>query len=135
MKKIRQLLSFNLLILIALCFLLTSCVLKEGTPSEKVVYTSAKSLETAKIFRTTGLEAAKIFWDRKLMDMETKDKIVEVANNLQSAINSAATALKLYQATNGMQGGADLNEKIVLYQAIYGKFTDLVMPYLIKQLE
>lgn len=109
--------------------------LQEGTPTEKVVYTSAKTLETAKIFRETGLDAAKLFWDQGLMTMETKDKIVEVANNLQAAINSAGKALKVYHETNGAEGGADLNSKILMYQAIYGQFVDLVMPYVIKKME
>ena len=106
--------------------------LKEGTPTEKVVFTSQKTLETAKIFRETGLASAKIFWDQGLMKMETKDKIVEVANNLQAAINSAGKALKIFHDTNGAQGGTDLDAKIQMYQAIYGQFVDLVMPYVLK---
>ena len=106
--------------------------LKEGTPTEKVVYTSQKTLESAKIFRETGLDSAKVFWDQGLMTMETKDKIVEVSNNLQAAINSSGKALKIFHDTNGAQGGADLDAKIRMYQAIYGQFVDLVMPYVIK---
>jgi len=132
MKKV---LSHFMILMIVLMGAYGCVTLKEGTPTEKVIFSSTKTLESAKIFRETGLDAAKIFWDQGLMDMETKDKIVEVANNLQAAINSAATALTIYNNSNGAEGGANLDTKIQMYQMIYGEFVDLVMPYVLKQME
>ena len=67
--------------------------------------------------------------------METKDKIVEIANNLQVAINSTANALIVYNDSAGALGGADLETKIAIYQAMYGQFSDLVLPFVLKRLE
>ena len=136
MKKLINFNSLFVLIVVLLLMGLIGCSgLSDGTPVEKKVYVTIKSLEAAKVFRTNGLEAAKVFWDQGLMSVETKDKVVQVANDLQFAINSIARAMKIYNSSNGTQGGADVDDWLQIYQQIYGEFTDLVMPFLIERME
>ena len=81
-----------------------------------------------------GLNAAKEYWDKGLLDVETKDKIVKVANNLQMAINSVADLLIVYKESKGQNGYSDLEDKMAIYTAIYGQFSDLIMPYILDKL-
>ncbi len=134
MKEINLKIGMFIMVLFLLC--LMSCVgTSTFTPSEKVAYTSVQTLKVAKQFRTTGLESAKILWDQGLLDVKTKDKIVQVADDLQMAINDCADALKIYLESGGNSGGATLEEKLKIYHKLYGQFTDLVMPFIIKKME
>jgi len=124
-----------ILALVYLFGMVLACAPSHFTPVEKTIYTTTKTLETAKQFRHTGLSVAADFYKQGLLDEELKDEIIVVADQLQNAINQTADALKLYLLADGKEGAMDLETKVLLYQQLYGKFSDLIMPYLIKQME
>jgi len=110
------------------------CAPAHFTPTEKVLYTSTKTLVAAKNFRDTGLSITGGLYKQGLLSEELKIAIIEVGNQLQDAINKTSEALEIYKLSDGSSGGADLQTKIVLYQALYGKFSELVMPYVLKNM-
>lgn len=119
---------------IALLITILACAPSHFTPVEKTTYTTVKTLDVAKQFRHTGLQVAGDFYKKGLMEEDVKLEIIKIGNELQRTINVAAEALQVYLASDG--GNAkDLEMKILMYQQLYGKFSDLVMPYIIKNLE
>jgi len=131
MKKISIIL---ISIIMSLMFVLSSCVFTAPdsfTPSEKVQFTTMKGLTTAHDFRIFALESSKIIWDKGLMSVEDKDKIVELGDAFQKAINEASLSLEIYRKSDGLNS-SDLESKINLYQKIYLQFNGLVLPYIIK---
>lgn len=132
-KRTRSL--FLLMLVIGIFFVFIGCAPKSFTPVEKVIYTTTKTLETAKTFRHSGLLVAADFYKQGLMDEELKQEIVIVADQLQDAINKTADILKIYLVSEGKEGAMELEDKVLLYQQLYGKFSNLIMPYLLKNME
>lgn len=101
------------------------------TAKEKVEYTSLRTLEAAKTFRTVGLEAAGAVYKAGAMDEKTKGKIIEIGDDLQEAINTAADALIAYKTmTDELADTSTLEAKIAAYQKVFNEFMELVTPYL-----
>jgi hypothetical protein len=122
-----------LLTIVMMAFALSACVSSNFTPSEKTILTTAKTLEAAVIFRDMGLETAGDFYKQGLLSEKEKEEIIEIGNNLYDAILLTKETLRLYHMTG--QGGKTLEERVALYQNLYGKFSDIVMPYLLKTLK
>lgn len=118
-----------------LCCFVFACAPKDITPAEETSYITFRTLAAAKEFRHTGLSIAAEFYKQGLIHEELKKEIIIVADQLQDAINKVADALTLYIAASGQDSKKDLTDKIVTYQRIYGKFSDLVMPYLLGDIQ
>lgn len=120
-----------LLLVFSFLFILVACAPSHFTPLEKKVYTTTKTLEAAVEFRDTGLSIASDFYKRGLLSVEKKDKIIKIGDELYDAILITKEALKMYNS-----GGSynDLSAKLILYHQIYGKFSEILMPYLLKNL-
>ncbi len=133
-SKVSKVIVLYCLILFIVSSVFTGCIPKEFTPSEKVQFTTMKGLHTAYDFRVFALSSAKVFWDKGLMSEETKDEIIDIGDKFQHAINETSLALEFYRKSSGVNGG-DLGQKIQIYQELYVEFNNLVMPYIIQQLE
>ena len=110
-----------------------ACAPSNFTPAEKKIYTLTKTLQSAKQFRETGLKVSADFYKRGLMEEETKADIIKIANELQNAINLCADSLMLYHVSATLEHSEILEHRIQLYQALYSKFSTLIIPYLIKE--
>ena len=99
------------------------------TPAEKVQFTSLKTLKSAKIFKEFALGSAGSIYKKGLMKEETKEKIIKLGDELQRAINSAADALIAYKKSDGLGGDKMLEEKLIVYQALFNQFMEIVTPY------
>ena len=126
---------FPLLFLMALllCWLVVGCAGFKApanfTQTEKVEYTTLKTLKSAKIFREFALESAGSVYKKGLMKEDTKEKIIEIGDDLQLAINSAADALIAYKQSGVLGGDKTLQEKLVVYQTLFNQFMEIVTPY------
>ena len=120
---------------IMIVFVIVSCAPQSFTPVEKTIYTTTKTLAAAKQFRHTGLQIAGDFYRRGLIEEDVKEEIIEVANELQMAINVTADVLQIYLISKGQEEAQMLETKILLYQQLYGKFSELIMPYMLQNLE
>ena len=108
------------------------CIPKNMTPQEKIEFSTLKGLETAKIFRDTALDAARDFWRQGLLSEEQAHEIAEVADDLQRAINEASYALEAYHKTGDL-AESDIEAKAKAYHEIYVRFSNLVMPFILKE--
>lgn len=113
--------------------MIVACAPSHFTPAEKKIYTLTKTLQSTKQFRETGLKVSADFYKKGLMEEKTKLEIIDIADELQNAINLCADSLEIYLVSNGLEGSAILEHRILLYQALYGKFSELIMPYLLKE--
>ena len=120
---------------IIVVFITVSCAPQHFTPVEKSIYTTTKTLAAAKQFRHTGLQIAGDFYKKGLIEEDVKEEIIEVANELQRAINVTAEVLQIYLISKGQEEAQQLETKIIIYQQLYGKFSELIMPYMLKNLE
>ena len=137
MRQNKEELTKYLIIIIIYMFMFSACIFQAPdhfTPSEKVQFTTMKGLKTAHTFRIFALDSAKVYWDAGIMTEETMEDIVKIGDEFQKAINDASLALETYRKNEGMNS-ADLGNKIELYQALYVRFNNLVMPYIIKAVE
>lgn len=130
----------GIIFVLMLLVTMNSCVLtqnitKDFSIEEKRIYTTMKTLEAAKEFRNLGLSAAGEYYKAGLMADKTKEDIIKIGNQVQSAINYTAEALKLYMILNDKDNLIDLQQKILVYQQIYGEFVDIIMPYMIRQIK
>jgi len=66
-----------------------------------------------------------------LIDEDKKVEIIRLGNALEDAINMVKASLKLYNTS----GGSDLQETLLLYHAIYGEFTEMLMPFVVKTMQ
>ena len=131
MAQIGKEILTKVLCLLVLVSMVTACAPAHFTPTEKKLYTSVKTLETAKEFRVFGLRTAGSFYKKGLIDDEKKNEIIEMGDDLQNAVNKVSEALELYHKLDGSNEVA-LEQEIVIYQEIYKKFSDLVMPYIME---
>lgn len=118
--------------ILVLSWALTSCAPQHFTPLEKTVYSTAKTLESAVVFRDTGLKVAGDLYKQGLLDEDTKDKIIKLGDDLKEVINMTKEVLKIYNSSGGNR--SDLQEQLMLYHTIYGEFSDLIMPYVIDKM-
>lgn len=139
-KLMKQKFSFFgqllLLLIVVTVLFMTGCTAFQApetmTETEKVTFTSLKTLKSAKIFREFALESAGSIYKKGLMDEETKEKIIEIGDDLQLAINGAADALIIYNDSGGLSGEKTLEEKLLVYQALFNQFMEIVTPYVMK---
>lgn len=128
MRTMRTMLAF-----VALIFVLTACAPQEFSPSEKAIYTTVRSLQGAKELRVTALKTiGGLYKDGTLTDVEFKEKVIEIGDMLQDAINFTSLALEAYYVASTDENKNDLQVKVLMYQKILGEFTDLVMPYVLE---
>lgn len=126
----------GLLVLMVLAFLLTACIPKELSTSEKVVFTTVRSLQAAKELRVTALKTiGGMYINGTLTDPEFKDRVIKIGDDLQEAINVTSEALQIYYTEKDNLSKEDLSVKILAYQKILGEFTDLVMPYVLEHID
>lgn len=130
MKRINY---FHVLCLLILGLFLTGCAGLSApdnfTQTEKVEYTTLKTLKSAKIFREFALESAGSVYKKGLMEDETKEKIIKLGDQLQLAINTAADALIVYKQSGGLGGDKALEEKLIVYQSLFNQFMEIVTPF------
>jgi len=101
-----------------------------------VIHTTFKTLQAAKKFRESGLTLCGEYYKQDLIDEETKNRIVKLGNELQASINECSKSLYIYYEMNDKQREtSQLKLKIQKYQQVYGKFVDIVLPYLIEETE
>ncbi len=113
-----------------LFLLLQGCIVL--TQQDKIIYTTYKSLQTAKEFRKTSLQITGEVYKDGYMSENMKSNIISVGNHLQNAINNTADALQIYKQTGNRRL---LHKNITIYQQIYGEYVDLVLPYVIEKTE
>lgn len=118
------------LMFITLALLFVGCASftppSDFTKSEKIQYTTIQTLKSAKAFREFTLESAGAVYKKGLMDDDTRDKIIEIGDRLQQAINVAADALLAYRQSGETYS---LEEKLSIYQAVFNEFMEIVTPY------
>lgn len=112
--------------------IVSACAPKHLSRVEKMVYTSTKTLEAAKAFRETALVAAGMHFKRGMMSEQLKEEIIFVGDNLQQTINELSDMLIVAKRTQTYT--PSLNEKMVVYHALYGKFVDIVMPFVLEKI-
>ncbi len=100
------------------------------TGSGKIEYTTLKTLQSARVFREFALGTAGSVYKNGLMSESIKEKIITVGDELQQAINTAADALIAYKQSAGT-GDETLQEKLVVYQALFNEFLEIVTPYVL----
>jgi len=129
----KQLLTLALMIFTVMSF--TACAPKSFTTSEKVIYTSVKSLQAAKELRVTALKTiGDMYKAGILIDTDFQKDVIRVGDNLQEVINTTSETILIYYNASTIKNKETLAEKISLYQKIYGEFSDLVMPYVLEHL-
>ena len=112
-----------------------SCAPKEFTQPEKAVYTTVRSLQAAKELRTTALSSiGDMYKAGTLTDEKFKEDVIRIGDSLQEAINVTSDALLIYNNATTAENKATLAEKVLLYQQVYGEFSDLVMPYILEHM-
>lgn len=119
-------------ILVVFILFLFACAPKDFTPFEKRIYTTTKTLEAAIEFRHLGLSITGNLYKKGLLPEKEKDKLIEIGDELYDIIITCQNALELYYNTGVEQR---LEKKLELYTQIYGKFSDLVMPYILQHYE
>lgn len=129
MKKVRSFYQFGILFLV---LFVLACAPKEFSPFEQKVYTTQKTLEAAIEFRDLGLRISGNLYKQGLLKETDKEKIIDIGDKLYNAIVVSQEALETYYLTGN---SVNLNEKLILYAQIYGKFSDLIMPYILKHYE
>lgn len=129
----KQLLTLALMFFVVIGF--TACAPKEFSTSEKAIYTSVKSLQAAKELRVTALSTiGGMYKNGVLTDPDFKADVIKIGDSLQEAINVTAEAILIYNGATTAENKASLAEKVLLYQKVYGEFSDLVMPYVLEHL-
>lgn len=110
------------------------CAPKNLTTEDKVIYSVVKTLDTAKTFRTLGLQTAGKLHTDGVIDDKMAREIITVANDLQASINATALLLETYKKTNSEEDKKLLDEKVAIYMELYGKFVELIMPYVMERI-
>jgi hypothetical protein len=121
--------NFKIFGSLLLILLVIACAPKDFSPFEKKIYTTTQTLYAAVEFRHLGLSVVGDLYKKGLLSEEEKEKFVDLGDELYKIITSSQIALELYYKT-GIS--TNLEEKLLLYTQIYGKFSDLVMPYILK---
>jgi len=125
-----------LITLLLVVFITVGCIPKEFTPAEKVIFTTTKSLQAASEVRVTALTTiARLYKDGVLTDEAFKQRVIELGDELQIIINVTANTMLIYKDSGLEKDKRALAEKIDIYVAVYGKFSDLVMPYILEKLD
>jgi len=131
--RMRKINCFPVLCLLILSLFLMGCAglnpPDNFTQTQKIEYTTLKTLKSAKIFREFALESAGSVYKKGLMKEDTKDKIIRLGDDLQLAINTAADALLAYKKSGGLGGNQALEEKLIVYQSLFNQFMEMVAPY------
>lgn len=121
------------LAIIVMLIMVAGCLPKEATTSEKVVFTTVRSLQAAKELRITSLKTiGGLYINGTLTDQDFKAEVIKIGDQLQQAINVTSEALLLYSDSKDALAKGDLGAKVLIYQNILGEFTDLVMPYVLE---
>lgn len=124
-----------LMAFLVMVFITVGCIPKEFTPSEKVIYTTTKSLQVASEIRVTALTTiGNLYKEGTLTDEGFKARVIELGDELQVIINVTANAMLIYKDSGLESDKRTLAEKVEKYVEIYGKFSDLVMPYILDKL-
>lgn len=124
-----------LLTLMLVMFITVGCAPKAFSPTEKVIFTTTKSLQAASEVRVTALTTiAKLYKDGVLTDEAFKNRVIELGDELQIIINVTANAMLIYKDSGLSADRQTLSEKVAIYVEIYGKFSDLVMPYILDKM-
>jgi hypothetical protein len=132
MRRGAMKINFKLVSLLFLVLLIVACAPKDFSPFEKKIYTTTQTLYAAVEFRHLGLSVVGDLYKKDLIQEEEKEKFISLGDELYKIITSSQIALELYYKT-GIS--TNLEEKLLLYTQIYGKFSDLVMPYILKHYE
>ena len=128
--------TMKYLMSLLIIFMMISCAPSTFTPTEKVTFTTTRSLEAASEIRITALKTiAGLYKEGVLTDEAFKAKVIEIGDELQVAINVTANALLVYKDSGLSADKLTLGEKIENYTIVYGKFSDLVMPYILEKLD
>jgi len=127
--------TMKYLMSLLIIFVMISCAPSAFTPAEKVIFTTTKSLQAASEIRVTALiTIAHLYKDGVLTDEAFKSRVIELGDELQVIINVTANAMLVYKDSGLIADKLALGEKIEKYTIIYGKFSDLVMPYILEKL-
>ncbi len=121
------------LALIVMLIMVAGCLPKGATTSEKVIFTTVRSLQAAKELRVTALKTiGGLYINGTLTDQAFKEEVIKIGDQLQKAINITSEAILTYNNAKDDLSKGDLGAKILIYQNILGEFTDLVMPYVLE---
>ena len=123
----------HLFILFIMMFMLTGCYGLAPTTPENQINTMFKTLQTAKQFRHTGLSIVGDFYKQGLVSEDKKEEVIEIGNELKEIIAVSFDCLKDYVEVKNNTTLSALNSNIQLYNRIYAKFSDLIIPYLLKE--
>lgn len=113
---------------------LQGCAPKNLSKSDKVIYTTVKTLQVAKDFRVLGLQTAGKLHSAGKIDDKLAREIIVIANDLQASINAISLLLETYDKTRGPDDKKALDAQVEVYMGLYGQFTEIIMPYLIKRI-
>ena len=119
----------KIIVLPILFLVFQGCIVLSG--QDKVVYTTYRTLQTATEFRHLGLTMAGELYKKGDISEHVKDDIIKVGNQLQGQINSTVDALANYKQTGDYE---TLKMQVSIYQQVYGKFVDLVLPYMLEEI-
>ncbi len=123
----------SLFILIIILFSISGCLgAKPSTPEDNAL-TIFKTLQTAKEFRHTGLSIVGDFYKKGLVSEDNKKEVIKIGNELKEIITVSFECLEVYIKTKNDKSLNILNTNLQLYNEIYTKFSNLIIPYLIKE--
>ena len=121
------------LALIVMLIMVAGCLPKGATTSEKVIFTTVRSLQAAKELRVTALKTiGGLYINGTLTDQSFKEEVIKIGDQLQKSINITSEAILTYNNAKDDLSKGDFGAKILIYQNILGEFTDLVMPYVLE---
>ena len=123
------------LALIVMLIMVAGCLPKGATTSEKVIFTTVRSLQAAKELRVTALKTiGGLYINGTLTDQSFKEEVIKIGDQLQKSINITSEAILTYNNAKDDLSKGNLGSKILIYQNILGEFTDLVMPYVLEHM-
>jgi len=124
-----------LAVFMVLLFSVIACAPSSFNTSEKATFTTTRTLQAAKELRVTALKTiGGMYIAGTLTDPVFKKDVIRVGDLLQEAINFTSEALLIYQGAATSENKATLAGKVLLYQQVYGEFSDLVMPYVLEHM-
>jgi len=117
-----------ILFFMVLCILCVGCFPKTFSQSDKILYTTNQTLQSAKEFRVLALQSAAEYYKKGLLPENKKIEIIDLGDRLQGSINNVADALIIYQQL-GPIGKEDVKFQMQIFTKLFEEFTNLVAPF------
>ena len=112
--------------------MIIGCAPKEFSTSEKLIYTTFKTLNAAKEFRHLGLSAIGDFYKQGLVKEATKAKAIVAGDFLKKKITSCLNALEKYKKYSTEDNKRILMDNVKDFESASAEFNDIVLPYMMK---